>query len=264
MRIVRYRNEQNRVQLGIELDNNRANVLEGDLFGYFQTTGKVEEICSRLSPIEPKNIFCIGLNYKQHAKEMNLPIPQEPVVFMKPTSSLNHPDHPIQIPVCSKGDEMDYECELAIVIGQKALNVSKENALDYVLGYTIANDVSARIWQKTNGGQWIRAKGFDGFCPIGPVLVTKDEILNPQSLSIKTYVNGQIMQDSHTSDMVFDVASIISFLSQSTTLYPNTLILTGTPSGVGVGRKPPIFLKAGDSVVIEIEKIGQLKNTITL
>jgi 2-keto-4-pentenoate hydratase/2-oxohepta-3-ene-1,7-dioic acid hydratase in catechol pathway len=159
---------------------------------------------------------------------------------------------------------VDYEAELAVVIGKAALDVPVESALDYVLGYTCANDVSARRWQKHGGGgQWGRGKGFDTFCPLGPVLVTADEIPDPQKLQIRCLLNGEIMQSGHSSDMIFSVATLISELSQDRTLSPGTVILTGTPPGVGVARNPPVFLSDDDVVTIEIEHIGQLTNTVT-
>jgi 2-keto-4-pentenoate hydratase/2-oxohepta-3-ene-1,7-dioic acid hydratase in catechol pathway len=158
---------------------------------------------------------------------------------------------------------VDYECELAVVIGKVCKNASRQNALDYVLGYTCANDVSARDWQKQfGGGQWCRGKGFDTFCPLGPCLVTPDEIPNPNTLKIRTVVNGEVLQDWTTEDMIFDVPRLIEFLSGSTTLLPGTVILTGTPHGVGMARKPPRWLKAGDQVSVEIEKIGTLTNPV--
>ena len=156
-----------------------------------------------------------------------------------------------------------YECELAVVIGKRAKNVSKEHALDYVLGYTCANDVSARDWQgKWGGSQWCRGKTFDTFCPLGPVLVTSDEITNPNSLAIKTILNGDVMQDWNTDDMIFDIPTLIEFLSGSTVLEPGTVILTGTPHGVGFAQDPPRFLRDGDEITIEIEGIGQLTNPV--
>lgn len=158
---------------------------------------------------------------------------------------------------------MDYECELAVVIGKTAHNVSKADALKHVLGYTCGNDVSARDWQKHGGGgQWCRGKSFDTFCPLGPVLVTADEILDPNSLAIKTVLNGETMQDWNTDDMIFDVPTLIEFLSGSTTLMPGTVIMTGTPHGVGMARTPPVFMKHGDTVSVEIEKIGTLTNPV--
>jgi 2-keto-4-pentenoate hydratase/2-oxohepta-3-ene-1,7-dioic acid hydratase in catechol pathway len=197
------------------------------------------------------------------AVEGNIPIPEQPVLFMKASSAVNHPGAPIVLPRKLRSDAVDYECELAVVIGKECRNVSKADALKYVLGYTCANDVSARDWQlKWGGGQWCRGKTFATFCPLGPALVTADEIPNPNALKIRTVLNDQTMQDWTTSDMIFDVPTLIEFLSGSTTLLPGTVILTGTPHGVGFARKPPVFLKAGDSVTIEIEKIGQLTNPV--
>jgi 2-keto-4-pentenoate hydratase/2-oxohepta-3-ene-1,7-dioic acid hydratase in catechol pathway len=160
-------------------------------------------------------------------------------------------------------DEVDYECELAVVIGRRCKNVSPEHALEYVLGYTCANDVSARDWQiKKGGSQWSRGKTFDTFAPLGPVLVTADEIPNPNALRISTRLNGEVVQDSNTSDMIFDVPHIIAFLSGSTTLLPGTVILTGTPEGVGMARTPPRWLEPGDEVSIDIEGIGTLTNSV--
>ena len=157
---------------------------------------------------------------------------------------------------------MDYEAELAIVIGTACKDVSEAEALDYVLGYTCGNDVSARYWQNNNGGNWGWGKGFDTLCPIGPVLVTKEAIPDPQALTIKSILNGQEMQSSHTSDMIFTCARVVSWLSQDTTLLPGTVILTGTPEGVGYARDPPVFLKPGDQITIEIENIGSLTNPV--
>ena len=242
-------------------DENLINILNDDL----EPTGEQVEVSdiSLLTPVVPTNIFCIGLNYREHAKEGGQPIPQQPVVFMKPTSTLLDPGRPILIPACCDPEgEVDYECELAVVIGRRARNVSKEDALNYVLGYTAANDVSARKWQFMPGGQWIRGKSFDTFCPLGPVLVTADEIPDPQNLRIRTILNGETLQDHTTGDMIFPVAELISFLSQDTTLLPGTVILTGTPQGVGVCRDPQVWLKPGDHVAVELEKIGRLENSV--
>jgi 2-keto-4-pentenoate hydratase/2-oxohepta-3-ene-1,7-dioic acid hydratase in catechol pathway len=162
-----------------------------------------------------------------------------------------------------RSDEVDYECELAVVIGRPCKNVSRQRALDYVLGYTCCNDVSARDWQlKRGGGQWCRGKSFDTFSPLGPCLVTRDELPNPNELAIRTTLNGEVMQDWNTNDMIFDVPTLIEFLSGSTTLPAGTVILTGTPHGVGMVRKPPRWLRAGDVVSIEIEGIGTLTNPV--
>jgi 2-keto-4-pentenoate hydratase/2-oxohepta-3-ene-1,7-dioic acid hydratase in catechol pathway len=173
--------------------------------------------------------------------------------------------HRFLIPAALRSDEVDYECELAVVIGKACKNVKRDSALDHVFGYTCANDVSARDWQiKRGGGQWSRGKFFDTFCPLGPCLVTADEIPDPNALAIKTVVSGETLQDWNTNDMIFDVPALIEFLSGSTTLLPGTVILTGTPHGVGMAAKPPRWLKPGDSVTIEIEKIGALTNPVEL
>ena len=204
-----------------------------------------------------------GLNYRKHAEEGGADIPEHPVLFMKMPSTVQNPGDPILLPTRLKSDSVDYECELAVVIGRDCKNVSKADALDHVLGYTCANDVSARDWQKGGGGgQWCRGKTFDTFCPLGPALVTSDEIPNPNALAIKTILNGEVMQDWNTDDMIFDVPTLIEFLSGSTRLAAGTVILTGTPHGVGFARTPPVLLKDGDEVTIEIEGIGQLTNPV--
>jgi 2-keto-4-pentenoate hydratase/2-oxohepta-3-ene-1,7-dioic acid hydratase in catechol pathway len=185
------------------------------------------------------------------------------MLFIKAGNSLNDPGRPIPIP--RRSDQIDYEGELTIVIGKTAKYVSRENALEHILGYTIANDVTARDWQRDRdlgGGQFARGKSFDGFCPLGPWIITRDEIPNPNGLRLKTFVNGQVMQDSSTADMIFDVPTLIESLSSTMTLRPGTVILTGTPHGVGMGKTPPVWLKAGDQVAIEIEKIGRLENPV--
>jgi 2-keto-4-pentenoate hydratase/2-oxohepta-3-ene-1,7-dioic acid hydratase in catechol pathway len=208
-------------------------------------------------------IFCIGLNYRRHAEETKAKMPQFPIVFMKSPASVIQDGEPIILPRHLRSDEVDYECELAVIIGQRCKNVSKADALRYVLGYTCANDVSARDWQKQWGGsQWCRGKTFDTFCPLGPRLVPASEIPNPNNLKIRTTVSGEVLQDCNTSDMIFDVPTLIEFLSGSTTLLPGTVILTGTPHGVGMARTPPRWLKPGDTVSIEIEKIGVLTNPV--
>jgi 2-keto-4-pentenoate hydratase/2-oxohepta-3-ene-1,7-dioic acid hydratase in catechol pathway len=216
-----------------------------------------------LAPVTPSTIYAIGLNYRSHALEMDKPIPDHPVVTMKSPSALQHPGGDIVLPRFLPSDSVDYECELAVVIGKTCRNVSPEAALDYVAGYTAANDVSARDWQKIySGGQWCKGKTFDTFCPLGPVLVTPDSIGDPDALRIQTFLNGDCVQDATTADMIFSVAELIAFLAGSTTLLPGTVILTGTPTGVGVARTPPRFLQVGDEVEVVIEGIGTLRNTV--
>jgi 2-keto-4-pentenoate hydratase/2-oxohepta-3-ene-1,7-dioic acid hydratase in catechol pathway len=245
------------------LPDGSAREISGDLFGSFKVTDKVVVPGKILAPVVPPNILAIGLNYKKHAEEGGKGVPERPMLFIKSTTSLQNPGDPIELPRKLASSEVDYECELAVVIGRTCKNVTRASALDYVLGYTAANDVSARDWQvRLNGGQFCQGKSFDTFCPMGPVLVTRDEIPNPNSLGIKTILNGNAMQDWNTNDMVFDVPALIEFLSGSKTLLAGTVILTGTPHGVGFARKPPVFLKTGDTVTIEIEKIGSLTNPV--
>ena len=263
MRIIRYQNAAGTIESGIQHADGSVTRIEGCIFGEHSDTGETATVKKLLAPISPKAVVCIGLNYRKHADEGNQPHPMFPVVFMKMPSSVTNPGDPIELPTKLKSTKVDYECELAVVIGRQCKNVAKENALDYVLGYTCANDVSARDWQSQWGGsQWCRGKTFDTFCPLGPALLTADEIANPNELSIKTILNGQTMQDWNTNDMIFDVPTLIEFLSGSTTLVPGTVILTGTPHGVGFAQKPPLFLKHGDTISIEIEKIGTLTNPV--
>lgn len=265
MRIARFLDQDNHVRYGVEQPDHTANLLaQSPLEGDIATTGKIVDIRRRLAPVTPVNIFCVGLNYRAHAEETNAELPEHPTIFMKPTTAANDPESAIVIPACcTRGDEVDYECELAVVIGKAGRNIAEADALSHVLGYTCANDVSARKWQKhSGGGQWVRGKSFDTFCPLGPVLVTADEIEDPQTLAISTTLNGKVMQSNHTSDMIHSVAKIIAFLSMDTTLLPGTVILTGTPSGVGFARDPQVYLRRGDQVVVEIERIGKLCNPV--
>lgn len=264
MRLIRFATPDDRTLYGTPIDDATAAVLPAHPFGDRTPTGETAPIARLLAPVEPRNIFCIGLNYRAHAAETGAPIPDKPVVFMKPTTAVVGPGDPIVLPAaCEHGPEVDYEAELAVVIGRAARNVPVEQALTHVLGYTCACDVSARRWQKQGGGgQWIRGKSFDSFCPLGPVLVTADEIPDPRALALGCVINGRTMQQGSTSDMIFSVAELIAFLSRDTTLVPGTLILTGTPPGVGFARKPPVFLAHGDQVAISIESIGTLENPV--
>jgi len=264
MQLIRFATPDGRTLCGTPIDDNTATVLPSDALGDRTPTGEIAQIDHLLAPVEPPNIFCIGLNYRAHAAETGAPIPDKPVVFMKPTTTVVGPGDPIMLPAaCEFGPEVDYEAELAVVIGRTARNVGVDQALDHVLGYTCACDVSARRWQKQGGGgQWIRGKSFDSFCPLGPVLVTADEIRDPQTLTLGCAINGQTMQQGSTSDMIFSVAELIAFLSRDTTLLPGTLILSGTPPGVGFARKPPVFLADGDRVEVNIKGIGTLANPV--
>lgn len=263
MKIIRYQDSSGQTHHAAQQADGSALVIEGDLFGAHTVTTRKAEVKKLLAPVQPVIILCIGLNYRHHAAESNAAIPEHPVLFVKNPAAVQNPGDPIRLPQKLKSDSVDYECELAVVIGKTARNVSKADALSHVLGYTCANDVSARDWQKNGGGgQWCRGKTFDTFCPLGPVLVTPDEIPNPNALTIKTILNGETVQDWNTNDMIFDVPTLIEFLSADTTLLPGTVIITGTPHGVGMARRPPLWLKAGDSVTIEIEKIGSLTNPV--
>jgi 2-keto-4-pentenoate hydratase/2-oxohepta-3-ene-1,7-dioic acid hydratase in catechol pathway len=263
MRIIRYLAQEGDVRYAAEQPGGRCFDLYGDIFRTFEVTDHESEMVKILAPIEPRVILCIGLNYRKHAEETGAKIPERPVLFLKGPNTLQNPGDPIVLPTRQKSDEVDYECELAVVLGRECKNVSRTRALDYVLGYTAANDVSARDWQKRfGGGQFCRGKGFDTFAPLGPAIVTRDEIANPNALRIETRVNGKTRQSSNTSDMLFDVPTLIEFLSGSTTLYPGTVIFTGTPQGVGMAMNPPQYLKQGDFVEVEIEKIGVLSNPV--
>jgi 2-keto-4-pentenoate hydratase/2-oxohepta-3-ene-1,7-dioic acid hydratase in catechol pathway len=210
---------------------------------------------------DPPKIICLGLNYRDHAIESGATIPKEPILFSKYATALIGNGDTIVLPPVSR--EVDYEAELVIVVGQRGRNIKPQEAMNFVAGYTIGHDVSARDWQlKKEGKQWMVGKTFDTFAPVGPVIVTPDELTDPHHLPIRLRLNGQTMQDSNTSQMIFDVPSILAYLSQVFTLEPGDLIFTGTPPGVGFARKPPVFLKAGDVVEVEIEGIGVLRNPV--
>jgi 2-keto-4-pentenoate hydratase/2-oxohepta-3-ene-1,7-dioic acid hydratase in catechol pathway len=215
-----------------------------------------------LPPVpDPEKIICVGLNYRDHAAESGAPIPAEPVLFSKfATTLVGHGDS-IVLPPVSR--EVDYEAELVLVVGKKGRNIPASAAMEYLAGYTIGHDVSARDWQlKKDGKQWLAGKTFDTFAPTGPVLVTADEVPDPHSLSIRLRLNGQTMQESNTRQMIFSAGTILAYVSQIVTLRPGDLIFTGTPSGVGFTRKPPVFLKGGDVVEVEIDGLGVLRNPV--
>jgi 2-keto-4-pentenoate hydratase/2-oxohepta-3-ene-1,7-dioic acid hydratase in catechol pathway len=208
---------------------------------------------------DPDKIICIGLNYKDHAAECGLSLPDNPLVFSKYNTAIVGPGETVQIPPISS--EVDYEVELVVVIGKEAKNVSEAEALSYVAGYTVGNDVSARDWQlKKGGGQWNVGKSFDTFAPIGPAICTSDEVGDPHKLAIKCTVNDKVMQDSNTNQLHFRIDKLVSFLSSIFTLKPGDIIFTGTPPGVGMAQKPPLWIKPGDVMTCEIEKLGALTN----
>ena len=208
----------------------------------------------------PQKVIGIGLNYEDHAAETGADIPEKPIVFAKYPNTIVGPGEEIVIPPIT--EQADYEAELAVIIGRAARNVSASEALDYVFGYTNCNDVSSRDLQFSEGGQWTRSKSIDTFCPIGPYIATRDEIEDPQDLSVRCILNGEVVQDGSTSKMIFSVAELVSFLSQAMTLVPGDIITTGTPPGVGMARDPQLWLKSGDEVTIEIEGLGSLTNPV--
>jgi len=213
-----------------------------------------------LAPIaDPAKIIGIGLNYFDHAEETGSKIPEEPIFFTKFATSVTGPEDPIVLPAVSR--EVDYEAELAVIIGKKGKCIPEDCAMQYVAGYTVFNDVSARDLQ-FRGGQWTKGKALDTFAPIGPYLVTADEVGDPHGLAVKLWLNDRLMQDSSTEKLIFKIPVLVSFLSQLFTLEPGDIIATGTPSGVGFTRKPPVYLQAGDKVRIFIEKIGALSNPV--
>jgi 2-keto-4-pentenoate hydratase/2-oxohepta-3-ene-1,7-dioic acid hydratase in catechol pathway len=224
---------------------------------------RVEAAAVRLLPPvpDPPKIICLGLNYRDHAAESGAPIPKEPVLFSKYATALIGPEQPIVLPPVSK--EVDYEAELVVVVGKRGRPRNEQEAREYVAGYTVGHDVSARDWQlKKDQKQWMVGKTFDTFAPTGPVLVTADEVPDPHRLGIRLRLNGQTMQDSNTGQMIFPVPQVLAYLAQVLTLEVGDLIFTGTPPGVGMARKPPVFLKAGDVAEVEIEGIGILRNPV--
>lgn len=215
-----------------------------------------------LAPIQrPRKLICIGLNYRDHAAESGMAIPERPVIFSKYTTAVIGPDQAVVLPPTSA--KVDFEAELAVVIGRRAKGVPRGRAFDYVLGYTNFNDVSARDFQFADG-QWVRGKSCDTFAPMGQYIATTDEVPDPHNLSIKFRLNGQTLQDSNTGQLIFGVPELIAFISETITLEPGDVIATGTPPGVGFARKPPVFLRAGDLMEVEVEGLGVLQNPIIL
>ena len=259
MKIVRFKDKAGAVSYGT-LEGDRVTPAEGDPLRGLKpgrTSVAIGEV-QLLAPIEPPNVLCIGQNYKAHVEEGGDKLPKAPILFMKSTTTVIGPDEPVIIPKIAPA-EVDYEAELALVIGKTVRHVPESRALDYVLGYTCAHDVSARDCQRDDG-QWVRAKSFETFCPLGPWIETD---LDPSNLRVQGRLNGQAMQDATTALMIFNIPFLVSYLSQGMTLLPGTVLLTGTPAGVGFARKPPVWLKPGDVFEVEVEGIGILKNPIT-
>ena len=260
MKIVRVRTRDMAARHGVWEEDGSVRLIEGDILGDFNVTGErvAKESVQLLAPIEPPNIIAIGLNYREHAIESKKAIPTKPVMFIKPTTALVGTDEAIVLPPQAP-DEVDWEGELALVISKKARNVSEADAMEYVLGWTCANDVSARDCQVRYDLQWARAKGFDTFCPLGPCIQTEG---NPNNLRSATRVAGQTKQDHTTSDMIFTIEHLVSYISHQFTLLPGTVILTGTPAGVGYGHDPQRYLREGEVVEVEIEGVGILSNPV--
>lgn len=263
MRIFRYLDQSGKMGFGRFDSEGKTFLIHQKNNGDFEATDEAITPFQLLTPIDFRCIYAIGLNYRAHAEETGMEIPKYPMVFMKAPTAVQNPGDPVVLPRFLRSDKVDYEAELGVVIGRPCKNVKPEDALSYVLGYVCANDVSARDWQKEKGGgQFCRGKTFDTFCPVGPCLATADEIPDPSNLTIRSYVNDEKMQESKTDDLIFDVPALISFLSGSTTLLPGTLILTGTPAGVGEARDPKRFLIPGDEVTVEIDGVGMLTNPV--
>jgi 2-keto-4-pentenoate hydratase/2-oxohepta-3-ene-1,7-dioic acid hydratase in catechol pathway len=264
MRYIRHRHEGH-VQAAADPAGGEAYRFARGLPPNVELDDTPAEVSDLLAPVEPTCIIGIGLNYRRHAAEAGMAEPKRPVVFFKSPRSVQHPGGDIRLPRNLKSTKVDYEVELAVVIGRDCLDATESNALDFVAGYTVANDVSARDWQlepDKSGGQWSRSKGFDTFTPLGPSLVTPDTLDDPQAVRLTTRLNGETVQDDTTADMIFSVRQIIAFLSADTTLPAGTVILTGTPPGVGMAATPPRFLQPGDVVEVEAEGIGTLRNTV--
>jgi 2-keto-4-pentenoate hydratase/2-oxohepta-3-ene-1,7-dioic acid hydratase in catechol pathway len=258
MRLVRFRHDQHEA-FGV-IEGDRVAVLAGSPWETTARTGASHPLdaVTLLAPVQPPEVIAIGLNYRRHAEESGFPLPPAPVIFLKATSSVTGPGADILLPEMAP-DQVDFEAELAIVIGRTCRRVSEADALDHVLGYTCANDVSARDCQLKLDTQWARGKSFDTFCPLGPWIETS---LDGDRADISLRVNGQTLQASNTSDLIFSCRQLVSYCSRCMTLRPGTVILTGTPSGVGFARKPPVFLRAGDVVEVTVGGIGTLRNQV--
>jgi 2,4-diketo-3-deoxy-L-fuconate hydrolase len=277
MKLIRF-GEPGKEKTGVIIGNKRYDTSAfGEDYGetFFETDGltrladfiednmllEVGEAIRLGSPLaRPSKIVCIGLNYVDHAKETNATPPSEPVIFMKGTTAIVGPNDDIIIPKNSK--KTDWEVELAVVIGKKASYVSEADAMEYVAGYVLHNDVSEREFQIERGGTWDKGKGCDTFAPIGPFFATKDEITDPHKLRLWLKVNGEIMQDGTTANFIFNIPHLVSYTSQFMTLLPGDIISTGTPAGVGLGMKPPVYLKAGDVVELGIDGLGEARQVV--
>ncbi|MGM0441439.1 MAG: fumarylacetoacetate hydrolase family protein [Elusimicrobiota bacterium] len=249
-KFARFKDKEDNIRWGVVV-NRTIEIIDGTPFGDFTKTGIKKELpeINLVAPVKPKKIICVGLNYRDHARELNMDLPESPLIFLKASSSYTGPNSDIIKPPACR--QLDYEAELAAVVGKQGKNIAVEEAGNFVLGYTCFNDVTARDIQQRES-QWSRAKGYDTFSPTGPVIATG---ISTNSLDIKLYLNGNLKQNSNTENMIFSVPEIVSFVSEIMTLYPGDIIATGTPPGVGP-------MEPGDRVEIEIEHIGNLKNTV--
>ncbi len=276
MKLIRF-GEKDKEKPGLEKEGIRYDVssIVGDYDEDFFAQGGLEKLRDRFHtslpvvagevrlgpPIKrPGKLICIGLNYRKHAAESGMEVPEEPVVFFKATSAISGSHDPIVIPRGSQ--KTDWEVELAVVIGKRALYISEEDAMDYIAGYMVHNDVSERAFQLERGGQWVKGKSCDTFAPVGPYLVTKDEIPDPNHLRLWLTLNGQKMQDGNTNDFIWKVQYVVAYLSQFMSLMPGDIISTGTPMGVGLGMDPPVYLKAGDVIELGIEGLGSARQEV--
>lgn len=259
MRIARFLSAGT-VHQGVLVDDTTARLIVGSIYGDFRVSDSTVRVERLLAPVVPTDILCIGLNYRDHAAETGGKVPDNPMLFMKASNALADPDAQVVVPANSA--KVDYEAELVVVIKRDCRKITREQAFNHILGYTCGIDVSARDWQKDkplNGGQFTRGKSFDGFAPLGPWIVTHQPRLNPDALRVIGRLNGEVVQNQSTADMIFDVATIVSSLSQTMTVRAGSVIYTGTPSGVGDARNPPLYLKPGDTFETEIEKLGTLR-----
>ncbi len=256
MKLYRLLDEQSGIIHAAETDGQFRRV-EGNIFADYRVTDEPVAAEKVLAPVAPPFVFGVGLNYRAHAAETGKPLPQAPVVFAKAPTAVIGPGQPIILPAAGPAC-VDYEVELAVVIGRTCRNVAAADARGVILGCTVANDVSARDWQQKLG-QWVRAKSFDSFCPLGPCIVTD---IDPADLHLRAILNGQVVQEASTSDMIFSVPELIEFISADLTLAAGTVILTGTPAGVRVARSPQVFLRDGDSIACRIDGIGELTNPV--
>jgi len=257
MRIYRVLDEKSQVAYAAETAEGTFRRITGDIFDDYSVTEVLVEPRKILPPVSPPTIFAVAGNYRSHIEEVHAAVPDAPVFFAKSITSVVAPAEPIRLPAVAP-DNVDYEAELAVVIGQTCRDVPADRAYDVILGYTVANDVSARDWQKRLS-QWVRPKSFDTFCPLGPCVVTD---IDPTNLRLQAILNGQVMQDASTSEMIFPIPQLVEFISADLTLLAGTVILTGTPAGVGEARSPKVYLKNGDVITCSVEGIGELTNPV--